>query len=94
MKDNKKAFKAVVHGRVQGVGFRYSTQSYAQRIRLAGFVKNCYDGTVEVYAEGPEAQILQLKTWPKKGPPGAYVRECSIQDVPYQGLFSRFTIEY
>lgn len=43
---------AWVYGRVQGVGFRYTTQHEAQRLGLTGYAKNMDDGSVEVVACG------------------------------------------
>ncbi len=62
-----------VRGRVQGVGFRWYVRQAADRLRLAGWVRNCSDGSVEVAVEGsPEAQE-QLATAVRRGPPGANV---------------------
>ena len=51
----KKRF--LVYGRVQGVGFRYFTWNEAQKIGVLGFVRNLWDGSVEVIACGSEEQI-------------------------------------
>ena len=45
-------------GRVQGVGFRYTTVSVASRFRVTGYVRNLPDGDVELVAEGVETEIL------------------------------------
>jgi len=47
----------VVHGRVQGVGFRYFVERVARQLGLDGYVKNRADGTVEVYASGRAEQL-------------------------------------
>ena len=47
-------------GRVQGVGFRYSAQYLAQGLGLTGWVKNEWDGTVVMEAQGTEEQLNQL----------------------------------
>ena len=49
--------RVVFHGRVQGVGFRYSTQSLARSFQVGGYVKNLADGTVELVVCGPKAQV-------------------------------------
>jgi len=64
---------AVVHGRVQGVGYRATTLDEARRLQLAGWVRNRYDGTVEVLAEGPRTKLQQLADYMRHGPPGARV---------------------
>ena len=56
---------AWVYGRVQGVGFRYTTQHEAQRLGLTGYAKNMDDGSVEVVACGDAAQVEKLIKWLK-----------------------------
>jgi acylphosphatase len=48
---------AIVRGRVQGVGFRATSRHHAKRLDLTGTVRNRSDGTVEIYVQGPAAQI-------------------------------------
>jgi acylphosphatase len=56
---------AIIHGDVQGVGFRATAMHYAQQLKLDGIVRNCPDGTVEMYAQGDrkdlETLLAQLK---------------------------------
>lgn len=60
---------AWVYGRVQGVGFRYTTQNEAQRLGLTGYAKNMDDGSVEVVACGESERVEQLMKWLKAGGP-------------------------
>lgn len=66
---------AVVHGRVQGVGFRATTLEEARRLSLAGWVRNRRDGTVEVLAEGNEARLKLFSAYLHRGPWAAKVAE-------------------
>ena len=50
----------VFHGRVQGVGFRYTAKYLAQSLELTGWVRNEYDGTVTMEVQGREARINKL----------------------------------
>ena len=59
---------AVVHGDVQGVGYRYFVQRKAQQLGLQGWVRNNDDGTVELVAEGSREQLEQLKRALEEGP--------------------------
>ena len=61
--------KAWVHGQVQGVGFRYSTQMQAQQLGLTGYARNLDDGSVEVLACGEPERVEQLVAWLKAGGP-------------------------
>ncbi len=47
----------IVSGRVQGVGFRYTAYQVANSYGLTGWVRNCYDGTVELEVQGPEGLV-------------------------------------
>jgi acylphosphatase len=67
-------FRAVVRGRVQGVGFRASVREQARRLGLRGWAKNLMDGTVEVVAEGEAAAIQGFLEYLRQGPPGARVQ--------------------
>ena len=64
---------AFVHGRVHGVGYRATTMDEARRLGLAGWVRNRVDGTVEVLAEGPEANLALFVAYLNRGPWGARV---------------------
>lgn len=71
----KKHTKLIVHGKVQGVGYRYSCSEAAHRFGISGFVKNKSDGTVYIEAEGEDENMTQFKVWCKKGPTWARVSE-------------------
>jgi acylphosphatase len=57
-----------VHGRVQGVGFRAFVWRQTQRLEIAGWVRNRFDGTVEVLADGSETEHDKLMAVLEKGP--------------------------
>lgn len=57
-----------VHGRVQGVGFRYFVERAARELDLDGYVKNRADGSVEVYASGPPERLDDLHQQLRAGP--------------------------
>lgn len=64
---------ARVHGRVQGVGFRWHVLRRAQALELSGWVRNRADGSVEVLAEGPRNVLIQLLDALRRGPAAARV---------------------
>ncbi|SIP86878.1 acylphosphatase [Alkalispirochaeta americana] len=89
------AFEAVVRGRVQGVGFRYSTRRVALRQGLVGWVMNNSDGSVQVYAEGPPEALQKLESFLREGPPAGVVTACSIVSRPLPaGRFTTFSIRH
>ena len=66
-----KAVRAVVGGRVQGVGFRYSTVDQANRHGVTGWVRNMPSGQVEVFVQGPDVNVDELsiaRGWVDEGP--------------------------
>ncbi len=74
---------AWVHGMVQGVGFRYSTQHEAQKLGLTGYVRNRDDGSVEVLACGETQRVEQLVDWLKAGGPRS-ARVDKVLTEPHQ----------
>ena len=64
-----------IRGKVQGVFFRASTRTEAQRIGLRGYARNLADGSVEVLAVGGDEAIDALERWLQHGPPHARVDE-------------------
>ena len=64
-----------IHGRVQGVFFRYHTKEQADKLGLRGWVKNNDDETVSINIEGEEKELKIFLDWCYKGPPLAKVRK-------------------
>jgi acylphosphatase len=83
---------AIICGRVQGVFFRASIIEQARSLGLQGWVRNRLDGSVEVVAEGDAAAIDALRSYCKKGPPGAIVRDFEVIDEPETGEFESFDV--
>jgi len=71
-----------ITGKVQGVWYRASTVEQAQALGLAGWARNCADGSVEVLAVGDAAAIEALIEWAHEGPPNAVVAGVSATDIP------------
>jgi acylphosphatase len=75
------ARRYLVHGRVQGVGYRYFVQYAANSLGMKGWVRNLDDGSVEVYAIGSQAEHDQLSGHLRKGPSMADVRGMELQEA-------------
>ncbi len=67
-----------IFGKVQGVGFRYFIQYWAEKLNLTGYAKNLFDGTVEVLAQGKEKNLQELIEKLKIGPRLAEVRKMDL----------------
>jgi acylphosphatase len=79
------AYRYVVTGRVQGVGYRYFVLREAERLGLAGFTRNLSDGRVEVVAEGAEDVLGELETRLRRGPSFAAVAGVDRSAIPPRG---------
>jgi len=84
----------IIEGRVQGVWFRDSTRNEATRLNLTGWVKNRFDGNVELVAEGSQEEVKKLIEWCHHGPPGARVTMVHKIKEDYTGKFDSFRISY
>lgn len=68
-----------VHGKVQGVFFRASTKQKAKELGLAGWVRNCTDGSVQAAAQGPREALEEMVEWARTGPEHANVTSLDIE---------------
>ena len=79
-------------GRVQGVGFRYTTNTLAQSFPVTGRVMNLHDGRVQLIAEGESQEIARFLTQVSETL-GRYIRNMQVVDSPATGQFENFAIE-
>ena len=88
-----KAVSVRVTGRVQGVSFRYYAQAEAERLGVAGWVRNEPDGSVAVHAEGADEAVDALVTWCRRGPTTARVGAVATRAAEPTGA-RRFEVRY
>ncbi|MEZ0241637.1 MAG: acylphosphatase [Chloroflexota bacterium] len=88
----EKRLDAAVHGRVQGVGFRFHVVRVAERLGLRGWVANESDGVVRCVAEGPEDGLARLLGELRTGPTDARVDRVEASWEPATGEFVRFSV--
>jgi acylphosphatase len=91
--ETKVAKRYFVSGMVQGVGFRFFTQRAAEKLRVSGFVRNLWDGRVEVFAMGTPQQHGELRRLLERGPVGSDVTEvCEEPAAPESEFDGGFVI--
>jgi len=84
--------RLVVHGRVQGVGFRYAAREAAALCGVAGWVRNLSDGTVEIVAQGSAEAIEAMRLWAEEGPRHAAVERVLVDRLEPGDALSTFDI--
>lgn len=84
----------VISGLVQGVFYRASARSVANKLGLKGWVKNRYDGKVEAMVEGDRGDVQKFINWCNQGPPGARVTSVEVEWSDATGEFKDFSIRY
>ncbi len=87
-----KRLHAWVDGHVQGVGFRYFVQQNAQMLGITGWVRNLWDGRVELIAEGPPEKLEKLLSALYRGPRSSDVRGVIPEWHEATGEFSGFSL--
>lgn len=87
-----KTVQIIVHGRVQGVCYRASTQKIGTKLNLDGWVKNLPDGSVEIQACGETLELEQLIAWCHKGPVFAKVDQVIVKELDVPELAPGFII--
>jgi acylphosphatase len=87
------ARKFLIKGDVQGVGYRFFAQRAAARHQIVGYVRNCPDGTVEAWAEGPARNVEAFKQDLTTGPQWAVVDQVEEINLEPTGTYSAFRIE-
>ena len=88
----KRQVYIVITGKVQGVGFRYFALHKAEELKITGWVKNTFDGKIEIEALGESKDINTFIDWMKIGPARAIIRTFSVSDITSERNFTHFII--
>jgi acylphosphatase len=83
----------LVHGRVQGVGFRYFAQRVGTRLGCKGNVRNLPDCDVEIFVEGEAQSVATFLKEMAMGPAVARVDRIDVLDIEPTGNYGAFLIE-
>jgi len=89
----KKHYEIRVHGRVQGVGFRYNARKMARSLNLKGWVKNEPDGSVLTAVEGEVERCNRYIYWCRQGPGYGWVERIEVTEKEPAG-FRSFNVRY
>ena len=90
---DKARLHAIIEGHVQGVSFRYFVQELANMHNLTGWVRNRWDGSVEVTAEGDRGTLKLLLAALYRGPQTAVVTGLNPEWSEATGEFSHFNVK-
>ena len=86
------AWRVVVCGRVQGVGYRISMREAADELRITGWVRNRRDGTVEAVVQGSDDDVERMVAWCRRGPPGARVTTVTTEALNVDPAMNTFEL--
>ena len=89
-----KKIKIILSGRVQGVCFRYFTYELALKLNIKGYVKNLWNGNVEIVAIGFEQNVEKFLKQVKIGPPASRIDRVELQKLPDSIDYDSFKITY
>jgi len=87
-------FRAKIIGRVQGVGYRFFAEDVARRLNINGYVKNLYDGSVEVYAEAEKEILEQFIEELERGPGLSRVDKVEVEWLNKKPEYQNFRIVF
>ncbi len=89
-----KAFRFLVSGVVQGVGYRLFTVRAARSLGIRGFARNLPDGRVEVVAAGPAEGIRRFREQLRSGPRGAVVSGLEASEAEIEPDTDQFEVRF
>jgi acylphosphatase len=86
--------RIVISGVVQGVGYRYFAMKKAKDCGFGGYVKNLYNGDVEVEVEGEKGLINDFIEELKVGPMSSQVTNVNVEWRDYQNRYNNFDVKF
>ena len=90
----KKRLHVYYSGTVQGVGFRFTTERIAVSLGLQGWVKNLFNGKVEIICEGEEPDLVLFLGKARNGPMKRYITGADVDWQEATGEFKDFTVRF
>lgn len=93
--DERETWQLTITGIVQGVGFRWSVQTFAQNMHLAGSVKNNYDGSVTVILQASASKVdLFIQNLPQNVSRFAQIKKITKEKLPNMEKIAGFHVSY
>lgn len=89
---NRVTQRFVVHGRVQGVGFRAFVRNVAEAFDVYGWVRNDANGSVEILVQGTEENLRSFTEQVEIGPSSSRVDKLHVQEVEPERNYQGFTV--
>lgn len=83
---------AIVKGKVQGVGFRWTVVDHAERFGLTGTVQNLSNGSVEIIAQGSDENLKQFLAAIQESPGNASIIAVTSRIIPVTTILINFKI--
>ncbi len=91
---NTKTYNILLSGRVQGVGFRYFAEKFAERYNVKGYVKNTFDNKVEIVCQGEPDSLNNFISEVKNGPSFSHITKVDMEEVIGAPIYNIFEIKY
>ncbi|MCX6383820.1 MAG: acylphosphatase [Actinobacteria bacterium] len=89
-----KCFELIIEGRVQGVGFRNFAYMRALKYNIKGYVKNTFEGNVEILCTGEDGNLDKFINEMRKGPSFCFISKFGINEAPSGSGIDNFEIRY
>lgn len=85
-------FRATIYGKVQGVGFRYFVLENSKLVNVTGWVRNRFNGTVEIVSEGKKSNLEEFLTILNQGSSSSNISKVEVEWLDTSNEFSSFKI--
>ena len=94
MEKEEKRLSILVTGRVQGVGYRFFAKEASDMYGINGWVRNCFNGSVELEAQGNSELLKQFIKELKKGPMMGHVSDIQSREIVLVEGEKLFSVRY